>query len=71
MGFIRSAIIGAAVYAAVQYITKKDVLTGRSILDDILERAPEYMEKAKIYAKEVEIKIDSAAPEEPIIPASY
>ncbi|WP_316771488.1 YtxH domain-containing protein [Pedobacter frigiditerrae] len=71
MGFIKSALIGAAVYAAVQYITKKDVLTGRSILDDILERAPEYIEKAKIYAKEVEIKMEAPTPEEPIIPASY
>lgn len=71
MGFIKSALFGAAVYAAVQYITKKDVLTGRSILDDLMERAPEYLDKAKIYAKEVEIKMDSSAPEEPIIPASY
>ena len=63
MGFIKSALIGAAVYAGVQYITKKDILTGRSILDDLLEKAPEYIDKAKIYAKEVEIQLEPTPPQ--------
>ncbi|RZL48381.1 MAG: YtxH domain-containing protein [Pedobacter sp.] len=61
MGFIKGALFGAAVYAAVQYVTKKDILTGRSLLDDFIEKTPEYVEKAKIYAKEVEINVDSAS----------
>ena len=58
MGFIKGVVFGIAVYAAVQQITKKDIFTGRSILDDLLEKAPEYMDKAKIYAKEVEINLE-------------
>ncbi|TKC10416.1 YtxH domain-containing protein [Pedobacter polaris] len=58
MGFIKSALVGAAIYAGIQYITKKDILTGRSILDELLEKAPEFIDKAKIYAKEVEIKVE-------------
>ena len=57
MGFIKGVLFGVAAYAAVQHITKKDMLTGRSILDDLLERAPEYIDKAKIYAEEVEINV--------------
>lgn len=40
MGFIKGALFGIAVYAAVQHITKKDILTGRSLLDDLMDRAP-------------------------------
>lgn len=46
MGLFKTALIGAAVYCAVKYITKKDE-EGRSIVDDIKEKAPEWMEKAK------------------------
>jgi len=60
MGFFKGALFGAAVYATVQYITKKDILTGRSILDDLIEKAPDYIEKAQIYAKEVEVKVEPA-----------
>ncbi len=70
MGFIKSALIGAAVYAAVQYITKKDILTGRSILDELLEKAPEFVDKAKIYAKEVEVRLDNSY-EPPITAESF
>lgn len=57
MGFIKGALFGIAVYAAVKHITKKDILTGRSMLDNLVEKAPEYIEKAKIYAKEVEVNL--------------
>ena len=60
MGFIKGALFGVAVYAAVKHITKKDILTGRSILDNLVEKAPEYIDKAKIYAKEVEINLKGA-----------
>lgn len=46
MGLLKTAILGAAVYGAIKYITKKD-LSGRSIADDIREKAPEWIEKAK------------------------
>ncbi len=58
MGFIKGALFGAAVYAAVKHITKKDILTGRSILDDILEKTPEFVDKAKTFASEVGIISD-------------
>ena len=47
MGFIKGALFGMAVYAVVQHITKKDLITGRSLLDDFLERAPTYIEQVK------------------------
>jgi len=46
MGLFKTALIGAAVYGAIKYITKKDE-TGRSIMDNIKDKAPEWMEKAK------------------------
>lgn len=55
MGFIKGALFGVAIYAAVQHITKKDILTGRSILDDVLEKAPELVNKAKTFANDVGI----------------
>ncbi|MFA6276828.1 MAG: YtxH domain-containing protein [Pedobacter sp.] len=53
MGFIKGALFGIAVYAAVQHITKKDILTGRSLLDDWMDKAPEYVDKVKVYASQV------------------
>ena len=47
MGFIRTAIIGAAIYSAYKYITKPDQVTGRTIVDDLQDKAPEWIEKAK------------------------
>ncbi|MEJ5995723.1 YtxH domain-containing protein [Pedobacter sp. Du54] len=55
MGFIKGALFGVAVYAAVQHITKKDIVTGRSLLDDFLEKAPEFVNDAKTFANDVGI----------------
>ncbi|MFN0254349.1 YtxH domain-containing protein [Pedobacter ureilyticus] len=52
MGIIKTALIGAAVYGAVQYLTKKDAL-GRSRMDKIREKAPELLEKAKLAASDI------------------
>ncbi len=52
MGLLKTALIGAAVYGAIKYITKKDA-DGRSIADDIKEKAPEWMDKAKSLKNEV------------------
>lgn len=46
MGLLKTALMGAAVYGAVKYLTKKDI-TGRSMVDDIKDKAPEWMEKVK------------------------
>lgn len=54
MGFFKGAIFGAAAYAAVQYLTKKDLLTGRSKLDELIERTPEYIDNVKSYVREAE-----------------
>ena len=54
MGFIKGALFGIAVYAAVQHITKKDVLTGRSMLDELMDKTPEYINKVKTYTHQVQ-----------------
>jgi len=46
MGILKTALIGAAVYGAVKYLTKKDVM-GNSKIDEIKEAIPEWLEKAK------------------------
>lgn len=63
MGFIKSALIGAAVYAAIKYVTKKDELTGRSMVDDLMEKAPEWVDQAKEYKQNMQEKFTSAEPE--------
>ncbi len=52
MGFVRTALIGAAVYGAFKYLTKKDAM-GRTKMDDIREKAPEWVEKAKTVVADV------------------
>lgn len=54
MGFIKTALIGAAVYGAIKYITKKDDLTGKSIVDDLKEKAPEWVDKAKSFKEDLQ-----------------
>ena len=47
MGLFRTAFIGAAIYGAYKYITKPDEITGKTIVDELKEKAPEWIEKAK------------------------
>ena len=56
MGLFRTALIGAAIYGAYKYITKPDELTGRTMADDIKEKAPEWMDKAKAFKDDLENK---------------
>lgn len=58
MGLLKTALIGAAVYGAVKYLTKKDV-NGKSIIDDVQEKAPEWMDKAKRFKEDLEEKYKS------------
>lgn len=44
MGLFRTILLGAAAYGAYKYATKKDA-NGRSMVDDIKDRAPEWKEK--------------------------
>ncbi|MBC7744997.1 MAG: YtxH domain-containing protein [Flavobacterium sp.] len=51
MGFIKSLVIGAALVAGVNYITKKRP-DGTSLVDDIKDKAPEWINKAKDFANQ-------------------
>jgi hypothetical protein len=51
MGLLKTALIGAAVYGAIKYVTKKDI-NGRSVLDDLKEKAPEWADKAKRFKED-------------------
>ena len=57
MGLFKTALIGAAIYGIAKYITKKDA-SGRSIVDDIKEKAPEWMEKAKSLKDELKMDLE-------------
>lgn len=57
MGLFKTALIGAAVYGAIKYLTKKDI-NGRSMVDDIKEKAPEWMEKARDLQKEFQMEME-------------
>jgi len=56
MGLLRFIAVGAAIGYGINYITKKGE-NGRSILDDLTEDAPEWLDKAKKFAAE---KVDQA-----------
>jgi hypothetical protein len=49
MGLLKFIIVGAAVGYGINYITKKGE-DGRSILDDITEKAPDWFDQAKKFA---------------------
>jgi hypothetical protein len=51
MGLLRFIAVGAAIGYGINYITKKGP-NGRSILDEVTEDAPEWLEKAKSFATE-------------------
>jgi hypothetical protein len=57
MGLLKTALIGAAVYGAIKYMTKKDE-NGRSIVDNIKDKAPEWMEKAKDIKEEFRTELE-------------
>lgn len=57
MGLLKTALIGAAVYGAIKYITKKDI-NGRSLVDDLKDKAPEWMEKARSVKDELKTELE-------------
>jgi hypothetical protein len=52
MSLIKYLVVGAAVAAGVNYATKKRE-NGRSLVDDLSEKAPEWMDKAKQYTDKI------------------
>jgi hypothetical protein len=56
MGILRFALIGAAVAYGITLLTKKRE-DGTSLLDDLTDNAPDWMEKAKTYAAEAVDKV--------------
>ncbi|MDF3078716.1 MAG: hypothetical protein K0S09_2605 [Sphingobacteriaceae bacterium] len=52
MGMLKLMVVGAAVAAGIHHITKKRE-DGTSIMDDIKEKAPQWMDKAKPLMDEV------------------
>ena len=48
MSLLKYLVFGAAVAAGVSYVTKKRE-DGRSLMDDLTDKAPEWMDKAKQY----------------------
>ncbi|MBS7566899.1 YtxH domain-containing protein [Mucilaginibacter sp. Bleaf8] len=61
MSLLRYAAIGAAVAYGINYITKKRDTDGKSILDDLNEKAPEWMDKAKKFGDETLSKVTQQA----------
>lgn len=59
MSLLKYAVIGAAVAYGIQQVTKKRESDGKSILDDIQEKAPEWTEKAKEFSDQI---LDRVAP---------
>jgi len=55
MGLFKTALIGAAIYGAIKYVTKKDI-NGKSIVDDLQEQAPEWLNKAKQFKEDLKHK---------------
>ncbi len=51
MSILKFALLGAAVAYGITQITKKRE-DGTSILDDLTEKAPEWMDKAKQFANQ-------------------
>ena len=57
MGLLKTLAIGAAVAYGINYATKKRP-DGRSLMDDIKEKAPEWMNKAKEYGNEMKSRMN-------------
>ncbi|MCL4639931.1 MULTISPECIES: hypothetical protein [Olivibacter] len=53
MGLFRTILLGAAAYGAYKYATKKDA-NGRSMVDDIKEKAPAWKEKIMRFKDDME-----------------
>lgn len=59
MSILKFIAIGAAVAYGVSYVTKKRVEDGRSIIDDLTEKAPEWADNFKKYGQDALAKATS------------
>lgn len=50
MGLLKFLVVGAAVAYGINYITKKGP-NGNSIIDDLAENGPDWMDRAKKYGE--------------------
>lgn len=57
MGLFKTALISATIYGVIKYVTKRDI-NGRSIADDIRDKAPEWIEKAKNLKQELKVELE-------------
>jgi len=53
MGLFRTVLLGAVAYGAYKFATKKDE-NGKSMVDDIKEKAPEWKEKIMRFKDNIE-----------------
>lgn len=60
MNLLKLAIASAAAVFAFKYATKKRDTDGKSIIDDLSDRAPEVMDKVKNFSEQVKDKYKSA-----------
>lgn len=60
MGLLKLIAVGAAVAYGINYATKKRA-DGRSLMDDVKEKAPEWMNKAKEYGSDMKSKMESSS----------
>ena len=60
MSLFKNLIIGAAVVAGINYMTKKRP-DGKSMVDDIKEKAPDWMNKAREFGNTQKDKLTNKA----------
>ena len=60
MGLLRLAVTGAAVAAAVHYVTKKRP-DGGSIVEDLKAKAPDLMNKAEPYISQIKEQLSKVS----------
>ena len=53
MGLLKYVIIGTATVYGLQYITKKRLIDGKSIVDDLIENAPELIKEVNQLSKNI------------------
>lgn len=52
MSLLKYIALGAAVAYGISYVTKKREEDGKSLVDDLSEQAPEWMDKIKQYGQD-------------------
>ncbi|KQM72792.1 hypothetical protein ASE74_22185 [Pedobacter sp. Leaf216] len=53
MGLLKYAILGAAAVYGFKYATKKRAVDGKSLLDDLKDQAPKYVDRVKSYGDQI------------------